>query len=90
MRPDFLVSIIIGLIFSIVPTIRIVVVWLQRNAQFDDFSQQFDGVNQRFTSIDRRFDEAIKFWREELRGFEERMVGRLKRLEAGRADGGHR
>lgn len=74
---DFLVSVLIGLIFSILPTIGIVVVWLQRKAQFD-------GFNQRFESIDRRFDEAIEFWREELRGFEERMLARLRRLEGRR------
>lgn len=81
MEHDFLVSVLIGMIFSIVPTIGIVIVWFQRKAQFD-------GSSHGFASINQRFDEMILFWREELRGFEERIVSRLKRLEAGRSDGG--
>jgi hypothetical protein len=81
MDHDAKVAVLIGLIFSIVPTIGIVIVWLQRRAQFD-------GSNHGFASINQRFDEMILFWREELRGFEERIVSRLKRLEAGRSDGG--
>jgi hypothetical protein len=78
MRHDLLVSVVIGLIFSIVPPIGILIVWFQRKAQFDGLNKV---VNQRFASIYQRFDDAIRFWREELRGFEERMVARLNRLE---------
>jgi hypothetical protein len=74
MRHDLLVSVLIGLVFSMVPTIGIVIVWLQRNVQFH-------GLDQGFASIDQRFDEMINFWRAELHGFEERLVGRMKRLE---------
>jgi hypothetical protein len=83
MDHDAKVAVLIGLIFSIVPTIGIVIVWFQRRAQFD-------GSNHGFASINQRFDEMILFWRQELHGFEYRQDVKLKRLEAGRADGGHR
>ena len=54
MEHDFLVSVLIGMIFSIVPTIGIVIVWFQRKAQFD-------GSSHGFASINQRFDEMILF-----------------------------
>jgi hypothetical protein len=77
MRHDVWAAIMVGLTASVMPTVGIVIVWLQQRAQFD-------GFNRRFASIDERFDEMIIVWREELRGFEDRMVARLKRREESR------
>ena len=74
MEHDVWIAIISGLTTSIVPTVGIIVVGLQRKVQFD-------GVNQRFPSINQRFDDMRELWRAELRQVEEGLDARLKHLE---------
>ena len=67
MEHDVWIAIISGLTATAVPTVGILIVWLQDKAQF--------------TSINQRFDDMRELWRAELRRFEEGLDARLKRLE---------
>ena len=52
---------------SILPSIGILIVWLQNKARFD--------------AIDQRFDDMRDLWRAELRRVEEVIDARLKHVE---------
>src|ERR1035438_8259079 len=67
MEHDVWIAIISGLTATAVPTVGILIVWLQDKAQF--------------ASINQRFDDMRELWRAELRRFEEGLDARLKRLE---------
>jgi hypothetical protein len=66
---------------SILPSIGILIVWLQNKARFDAVDARFNGVGEQFKSINQRFDDMRDLWRAELRRVEEVIDARLKHVE---------
>jgi methyl-accepting chemotaxis protein len=88
-------DIVVAFAGSILPSIGVLLVWLQNNARFngidgkfegvnqrfEQVNQRFEQVNQRFEQVNQRFDDMRDLWRAELRRVEEVIDARLKHLE---------
>lgn len=59
---------------ALVPTLGVLVVWLQNKSAFA-------AIDQRFESINQRFDDMRDLWRAELHRVEEVLDARLKHIE---------
>ena len=74
MNQQIALAAITGITATIVPTVGILLVWLQNKTRFDAIDKRFDAVNQ-------RFDDMKDLWRSELRRVEEVLDARLKHQE---------
>jgi hypothetical protein len=74
MGQDLRIAMIVGLTATILPSVGILMVWLQNKTQFAAIK---DSMKQGFDAVDRRFDDMRDLWRGELRGFEERLGAKL-------------